>query len=267
MTSPAVNTDTTDILSSLPSEILMKIALDLPIDSVASVCSTSSKLAKLCNNELFWRQRLAKDFPLYSPPIIQALPDHITYKAYYQFLVDIWNFKDARGKYVINEIEGDGTKGKNSTMALIFPAPRFEVKEGNLVYGDVIIRRFRNKYLILISSSERKTLTGRPIPALGEGLEQTPLDMVPDNQPYRDHIEMGAKAGLAKSILIYERDLIRFLNEAREKGYVRLLTGEEGYITLPDEVVRTSHFFMLTPYQKMASPRKSMSPRSVRWSL
>lgn len=267
MTSVNTNATTVDNLSALPSEILMKIALDLPIDSVASVCSTSSKLAKLCNNELFWRQRLAKDFPMYAPPMMEVLPESVTYRAYYQFLIDIWNFKDTRGKHVIDDIEGDGTRDKNRTMTLIFPAPRFEVKEGNLVYGDVVIRRFRNKYLILISSSERQTLTGRPIPVLGENLEQTPIESIPDNQPYREHIEMGAKAGLRKSILIYERDLLSFLNEAREKGYVQLLSGAEGYITLSDEIVKNSPFFVMTPYQRIASPRRVASPRSVRWSL
>lgn len=258
----SANTTTIDNLSALPAEILMKIALDLPINSVASVCATSSKLAKLCNNELFWRQRLAKDFPLYAPPMMATLPGSVTYRAYYQFLTDIWNFKDAKRRNVISEIEGDTTRGGNSMMTLIFPAPRFIFQEGYRVYGDVFIKRFRNKYLILISSSERLTLTGNVIPPLGEGLLHTPVESIPDNQSYRKHMEIGAKVGLHKSILINENDLIAFLGEAQEKGYVRLLPdNDEGYITLSKEIVESSPFFIAAPYKKMASPR------SVRWSL
>lgn len=49
-------------MENQPKEILLKIALDLPLRSLLNLCQTSSKYKKICNDENFWRQRLYKDY-------------------------------------------------------------------------------------------------------------------------------------------------------------------------------------------------------------
>jgi hypothetical protein len=54
------------------------IALNLPYPDVISLCQTDSLFFTICRNDNFWRQKLDRDFPLYT------IDTNITYKENYR---------------------------------------------------------------------------------------------------------------------------------------------------------------------------------------
>jgi hypothetical protein len=56
--------DQTDPFLTLPNDILFVMARDMNLDSLTRTCRTSKRFDKLmCNNEGFWREKVAADFP------------------------------------------------------------------------------------------------------------------------------------------------------------------------------------------------------------
>jgi hypothetical protein len=51
-------------INSLPIELIQQISLDLTYDEIRKFCRTSKRFEKIvCNNDIFWRDKLAQDFP------------------------------------------------------------------------------------------------------------------------------------------------------------------------------------------------------------
>jgi hypothetical protein len=49
-------------LEKLPPDTLYEIALKLDLNSLTTLCQTSRRMANICQDNLFWRQKLVADF-------------------------------------------------------------------------------------------------------------------------------------------------------------------------------------------------------------
>ena len=72
-------------IESLPLDLQRQLALDLSLDDLDNLCRTSRTLAKICNDETFWRLRLQQDFPN-EFKILDKIRDvnNVTYKKIYE---------------------------------------------------------------------------------------------------------------------------------------------------------------------------------------
>lgn len=92
-------------MEQLPKDLIIKLALELDLSELLSLCSSSKKInSTVCQNEIFWMNKLIKDFNIFKLPkneIISArqrdyiiknfgiehLPKVvITYKDYYSYI-------------------------------------------------------------------------------------------------------------------------------------------------------------------------------------
>ena len=56
-------TTTIDVFSSVPTDVLRLIALNMKLDDLLKACSTSTKfLENICDNEDFWKEKLRREF-------------------------------------------------------------------------------------------------------------------------------------------------------------------------------------------------------------
>lgn len=70
----------------LPYETIYQIALDLPLKSLSSLCKTSSIFSNICNDDIFWKNRLMKYFSNLSGLINTNIS---SYKELYKWIVSI----------------------------------------------------------------------------------------------------------------------------------------------------------------------------------
>lgn len=159
---------TVDSLEDLTPDLLNKIAVSLPIEDIGSFCSLSKSMSDLCKRESFWAERTMKDFPDYPPP--QPLPPTITYREYYRGLWKALHLKDKRGGPIFFSISTPRKKPVSlslslSDVLLVYPVPRFELDDKNLIKPDVDID-FLSKDIIVVSIKNRRLRTGEYIPDL-----------------------------------------------------------------------------------------------------
>lgn len=51
-------------MEKLPKDVLMELALELNLPDIVSLCRTSSRIDRdVCENSIFWRNKIRKDFP------------------------------------------------------------------------------------------------------------------------------------------------------------------------------------------------------------
>lgn len=73
-------------MKSLSQDTLIYMALNLDLPELLSLCRTSSKINKiLCNNEMFWMNKIMKDFPKISKKNYHEYGD--SYKEIYKHLI------------------------------------------------------------------------------------------------------------------------------------------------------------------------------------
>lgn len=46
------------IISTLPDDILLHIAMQLPLEDIMILCNTDNTFKKICNNNHFWKLNL-----------------------------------------------------------------------------------------------------------------------------------------------------------------------------------------------------------------
>lgn len=205
-----------DNLSNLPPEMLMEIALKLPMEEVAVFCQTSVGLNRVCQSEMFWDRRLQKDFPKYTS---RRLP--VTYKQYYSMLSKVWNFyplerfSDRPGSYLVESIDIDENYGKR--LGLIYPVPVFYFV-GDEWFSDIEIDL--DKEAAIISIRKRSSLIG-PIPSLDNLPYINPQNISPSLQrSLALRIKRGATRGMTNYYCLTYDYFPQFLERAKQVGYM-----------------------------------------------
>lgn len=88
LTSPKVTIQEENRISQLlrlPKEILRMTALNLPNHDLRSLCQGSKELNnRLCADEVFWREKVRREFP----NTIYPKPNDLSWKNYYKYLLD-----------------------------------------------------------------------------------------------------------------------------------------------------------------------------------
>ena len=69
-------------MESLPFDVLELIALDLPLESLTKYCRSSKRFQRICENNNFWKRKLAKDYPDVN---LEGIPE-ANYQSEYQRL-------------------------------------------------------------------------------------------------------------------------------------------------------------------------------------
>jgi hypothetical protein len=254
-------------LRDAPINKLIQVALDEPIERVSELCSTSNRLFRVCDSEMFWEERIKKDFPKYTPT--RSLPTSLTYKRYYQMLWKIWNLKD--GNYhIFQEItQSKGSRRNNIVSAngitnLIYPVPYFNDEEGHLKPDVVILdQSFAGKKYLFLGFFNRRTVTGDNVPTIGQDLDQWPLAEIA-----RVNKEAGEQATefIANNGSFYDRYFFVENNKENIKKLEAELS-EIGYLKFPVERIfeRDTDLFLQRMFVKVPKPTlaqpKAASPK------
>lgn len=114
-------------METLPKDILIELALELPIKDLIALCQTSQKYNYICESNAFWRKKLLKDYN-----IIENNPKQI-YKQIKENS-EICNKKVLNGKrgYVLNEITQDDFKDADDYLIYIFLLSKILEKGQNI---------------------------------------------------------------------------------------------------------------------------------------
>ncbi len=92
---------------NVPKDILIYMALSYDLPEILSLCRTSKRFNNtICLNQLFWMNKLMKDFPIFrNIKIYQKIPlkynlgdNRYDYKSYYKYLVGLLNSSDVECK-------------------------------------------------------------------------------------------------------------------------------------------------------------------------
>src|SRR5205085_4296904 len=108
-------------MESVPTEVLMKILDNLPIRDVFKICQTNKQINDICNDDLFWKGKLFKEFQIDFSDIPKNLSwknlailivtgDIISVPVYYndwnksEHIGDLWIIHTDHIKDIINRI-------------------------------------------------------------------------------------------------------------------------------------------------------------------
>ena len=82
-----------DVFEDMPEEIFRYMCLNMPLDSINAFCKTSKRVVtSICNNEVFWQEKVRKDFGRQVEDAKQdRAPDPKTWKTYYRELSGLVN--------------------------------------------------------------------------------------------------------------------------------------------------------------------------------
>jgi hypothetical protein len=203
-----------DNLSNLPNEILMNIAIDLPLQDIQALCESSEGLKRLCKNRTFWQTRLSEDFPMYADNI----PKDVDLYEYYVNLDRVWNLTDSNGEYLVTNIE---LSYQNQTGMLLYPVPPFARDEDKMILADIEIADI-NYQFVLVGVHPREVAPQVPI---SESSLNRNLNVIPNAEI---RIEYAATArslqdrGYTEVYMMSGEELIEYLNRADALGYLSL---------------------------------------------
>lgn len=62
-----VNSNYISFLNSQPLDVLRLIVANLSYDDITQLCGTSTKLQLLCSDQIFWKDKLIRDYSTYAP--------------------------------------------------------------------------------------------------------------------------------------------------------------------------------------------------------
>lgn len=102
-------------METLPKDLLIELALELPGKDLITLCQTSQRYNFICNSQTFWGKKLWKDF---------NVNEEINPKHKYKVLKnkEICNQKVLEGKrgYVLNEISEDNFDNRDDYLVYLF---------------------------------------------------------------------------------------------------------------------------------------------------
>ncbi len=102
-----------DKFERMPKDILQYLAISLDLPEILALYSTSKKFNKyICQKELFWMNKLIKDFDIN----IEEIPIRYKYKNYYEYILRIKRQLKSKEIY-LNTITEDAIK--SSDLALL----------------------------------------------------------------------------------------------------------------------------------------------------
>lgn len=174
-----------------------------------------------------WKDRVARDFPLYYAP---TLP--MTYAKYYQIMHLVHNLRDKEDLLVqqinVSKCEAEINKAWTNRVPLLYPVPPFTIYN-DAVWADIEISRVcGNEDKVLISMRSRESALGLIpvlglIPTPGNGLTSITLDVLPENirELYQSKIDLNNHcSGLSQHLIISQVEVDRFLQQAKDAGYI-----------------------------------------------
>lgn len=195
----------TDNISELPLDILLIIGLNVSLDELKKLRSSSRKLNDLCCTEMFWKCRLTQDYPRYAP----VHPLALSYEEHYHVLDHVHTFRTHEGRTLLEPIINEHHA---EFLYLLYPVPLFNVSEGKLWESDIMI--IMGEKTVIIASRQRRCLLG-DVPLVGESLSTKKPSR--EEQKKVDHL---IREGWNEIITISPKLLPRFLYQAGRAGYL-----------------------------------------------
>lgn len=215
---------------------LVNLALKEPIENMGTLCENNPDLVEVCSTEVFWKDRIAQDFPLYQ----EVIESPLTYHKYYTMLWrTLWSLRNADGSFFLtdpstkfnfekvefNDYQSSTRSG--GLVELVYPVPRFGVtqtKKGMTIQSDINIYHMDSVQMFLIIFDERKLITGRTLSRL-----QSKLFL---DKKYSSEIERVIDYILESRVkdknydhyeVIKEKDYAKFIGEVSNLGYLNLV--------------------------------------------
>lgn len=211
-----MSNETVDNLSNLPIEILMNIALDLPLEDIQSLCATSPKLDRLCKNKIFWQTRLKEDFPIHADNIPEGMDPY----EYYVALDTVWNLTDENGEYLVTDIEQLSSYENRSGM-LLYPVPPFARDDKGIILADTEISDIYRP-LVLVGIHPREVVPKIPIPQRSLTRKLTDIFDLEDRVEYASAARDLQDRGYIEVYMMNGKELSEYLNQANALGYLSL---------------------------------------------
>lgn len=269
-------------IKNLTINELIDQALTEPIERIGELCVDSNRLFRVCDSEMFWEERIKKDFPKYAP--VRSLPSSLTYKRYYQMLWKIWNLKDGN-RYLFREITSSARQPRKEKLVsdtgitnLIYPVPYFNYEEGHLKPDIVLLSNtYAGKKYLFLGFFNRRTVTGDNVPSIDDTFS---YDQWPASEIARVNKEAGREVQefINDNGSFYDRyffieenrsNLTKLEAELSKAGYLRfrpeIIFQQDTDLFLQRMFVPTTKPNLTAP--KVASPKKMASPPTTRSKL
>lgn len=233
---------------------LVNLALKEPIENMGTLCENNPDLIEVCSTEVFWKDRIAQDFPLYQ----EVIESPLTYHKYYTMLWrTLWSLRNADGSFFLTDpstkfnfekAESNGYQPSTFSgglVELVYPVPRFGVtqtKKEMRIQSDISIYYMRSIWMFLIVFDERKLITGRALSNLQSKLFLDKKDYSSEMERAINYIfESRVKdKGYDRYEVIKEKDYAKFIGEVSNLGYLNLVPG-----TLPVNFDKNQDLFII----------------------
>jgi F-box domain len=205
-----------DNISNLPIEILVNIAVDLPLEDVQALCATSAKLNRLCKDKYLWQNRLNESFPVYA----NTIPEEMSPYEYYVALDKVWNLTDNKGEYLVTDVP-QLSLYQNRSIMLLYPVPPFARDSRGSILPDIEISDI-NQPMVLVGYYPRKVAPMVPLPRRALDRKITVISNSEDRMRYALAARELQDRGYTEVYIMTGAELSEYLGNATDLGYLSL---------------------------------------------